>query len=398
MPPKRPRGARHLQKAVERGAPQNVDPADLYGALDLGTNSCRMLIAQPKGNQYHVVDSFSKSVQLGAGLENSGRLSRASMNRTISAMRICREKLKRHRVEHMRLVATEACRRALSLTPTIVAMRQRYQEIVKAELERTLPRRGGLSAKDKKALDKMAGAIVNKLLHAPMPELKASNGTSEGPIMVAAAQRLFAPDQASGGLVELAPVAGSVVSLVAVDLPSLTGGASMLPVAGTQLPNGEIWISDLSANAVFRLDRSATTYLGAIPVVLDQPRQLVPYSGGVLLANGGFDGGAPGPGRIHLDAQGQIVAFFATTQPFGLLPFELAGVDGYLYTEFGFRAVTFADASNLALQTMFAPVGGAAFTLFPEDLAQRANGNVRVASFISPSGIYELDPSGQVVQ
>ena len=34
-------------------------PTDLYAALDLGTNSCRMLIAQSKGSQFHVVDSFS---------------------------------------------------------------------------------------------------------------------------------------------------------------------------------------------------------------------------------------------------------------------------------------------------------------------------------------------------
>jgi exopolyphosphatase/guanosine-5'-triphosphate,3'-diphosphate pyrophosphatase len=32
-----------------------------------------MLIAQPKGSGFHVVDSFSKSVQLGQGLEASGR-------------------------------------------------------------------------------------------------------------------------------------------------------------------------------------------------------------------------------------------------------------------------------------------------------------------------------------
>jgi exopolyphosphatase/guanosine-5'-triphosphate,3'-diphosphate pyrophosphatase len=31
-----------------------------------------MLIAQPKGSGFHVVDSFSKSVQLGQGLEASG--------------------------------------------------------------------------------------------------------------------------------------------------------------------------------------------------------------------------------------------------------------------------------------------------------------------------------------
>jgi exopolyphosphatase/guanosine-5'-triphosphate,3'-diphosphate pyrophosphatase len=73
-----------------------------------------MLIAQPKGNQFHVVDSFSKSVQLGQGLERSGRLSQAAMRRTAQALKICRSKLDRHDVKRHRLVATEACRRALN--------------------------------------------------------------------------------------------------------------------------------------------------------------------------------------------------------------------------------------------------------------------------------------------
>ncbi|TKZ17142.1 Ppx/GppA family phosphatase [Shimia litoralis] len=112
MAPKRPKGAAAFPKPVESSAPKPPDPSELYAALDLGTNSCRMLIAQPKGNQFHVVDSFSKSVQLGAGLESTGRLSRGSMRRTVQALRICQQKLKRHKVKHMRLVATEACRRA----------------------------------------------------------------------------------------------------------------------------------------------------------------------------------------------------------------------------------------------------------------------------------------------
>ena len=112
MPPRRPEGAKRLPPAVEPSVPEKADPAELYAALDLGTNSCRMLIAQPKGNQFHVVDSFSKSVQLGMGLEASGRLSNASMQRTISALRICRKKIEKHNVRRMRLVATEACRRA----------------------------------------------------------------------------------------------------------------------------------------------------------------------------------------------------------------------------------------------------------------------------------------------
>ncbi|MDD9977606.1 MAG: Ppx/GppA family phosphatase, partial [Boseongicola sp.] len=112
MPPKRPKGADRFPRAVEPKASGKADPADLYAALDLGTNSCRMLIAQPKGNQFHVVDSFSKSVQLGIGLEHSGRLSRASMGRTMGALQICRKKIDKHNVKRMRLVATEACRRA----------------------------------------------------------------------------------------------------------------------------------------------------------------------------------------------------------------------------------------------------------------------------------------------
>lgn len=112
MAPKRPHGAGAFPKAVESPAPTPPDPADLYAALDLGTNSCRMLIAQPKGSGFHVVDSFSKSVQLGSGLEHTGRLSRASMARTVQALRICQQKLKRNKVTRMRLVATEACRRA----------------------------------------------------------------------------------------------------------------------------------------------------------------------------------------------------------------------------------------------------------------------------------------------
>ncbi|MCC5974766.1 MAG: Ppx/GppA family phosphatase [Rubellimicrobium sp.] len=112
MAPRRPERAGAFPKAVESPAPNLPDPATLYAALDLGTNSCRMLIAQPKGSQFHVIDSFSKTVQLGHGLESSGRLSRSSMQRTLAAIRICQQKLVRHKVTRMRLVATEACRRA----------------------------------------------------------------------------------------------------------------------------------------------------------------------------------------------------------------------------------------------------------------------------------------------
>lgn len=112
MAPKRSKGAGAFPRPVETTVPARPDPEALYAALDLGTNSCRMLIAQPKGSGFHVVDSFSKSVQLGSGLEKTGRLSRSSMTRTVQALRICQQKIQRNRVKRMRFVATEACRRA----------------------------------------------------------------------------------------------------------------------------------------------------------------------------------------------------------------------------------------------------------------------------------------------
>jgi exopolyphosphatase / guanosine-5'-triphosphate,3'-diphosphate pyrophosphatase len=122
MTPERPQGADAIpmprttpdrgRAPVEPSQPPSPGSAQLYAALDLGTNSCRMLIAQPKGSQFQVIDSFSKTVQLGVGLEASGRLSRASMTRTIQALRICQKKIEKHGVRRMRLVATEACRRA----------------------------------------------------------------------------------------------------------------------------------------------------------------------------------------------------------------------------------------------------------------------------------------------
>jgi exopolyphosphatase/guanosine-5'-triphosphate,3'-diphosphate pyrophosphatase len=122
MTPERPRRADATDAQVETptavsraegpSALPEAGSAPLYAALDLGTNSCRMLIAQPLGSQFTIIDSFSKSVQLGVGLEASGRLSRSSMGRTIQALRICEKKIEKHGVRRMRLVATEACRRA----------------------------------------------------------------------------------------------------------------------------------------------------------------------------------------------------------------------------------------------------------------------------------------------
>lgn len=85
-----------------------------YAAIDLGTNNCRLLIARPSGENFTVIDAFSRVVRLGEGLAQSGRLSDAAMERTLGALRVCADKLMRRNVYLARSVATEACRRAVN--------------------------------------------------------------------------------------------------------------------------------------------------------------------------------------------------------------------------------------------------------------------------------------------
>ena len=84
----------------------------LYAALDLGTNNCRLLIARPHEHGFRVLDGFTRIVRLGEGVSVTGRLSEAAMERTMDALRQCRNKLRDHQPSRMRLIATEACRAA----------------------------------------------------------------------------------------------------------------------------------------------------------------------------------------------------------------------------------------------------------------------------------------------
>lgn len=99
--------------AAPRGREKAQGEAACYGALDLGTNNCRLLIATPQGpGAFRVVEAYSRIVRLGEGLTQSGRLSEAAMERAMAALRVSAEKLRRRRVVRLRAIATQACRMA----------------------------------------------------------------------------------------------------------------------------------------------------------------------------------------------------------------------------------------------------------------------------------------------
>jgi exopolyphosphatase/guanosine-5'-triphosphate,3'-diphosphate pyrophosphatase len=102
-----------------------------YAALDLGTNNCRLLIAEPAHFGFRVVDAFSRIVRLGEGLGLGNLLSEDAIERTIDALRVCRDKMTAKEVARARLVATEACR----LAENGAAFIERVRKEVDLELE-----------------------------------------------------------------------------------------------------------------------------------------------------------------------------------------------------------------------------------------------------------------------
>lgn len=100
------------RKANSKSGSRKRRRPPLYAAVDMGTNNCRLLIAARRGDNFAVLDSHSQIARLGEGLEASGRLSDASIERAMDALTKISKKLKSKKVAHVRCIATEACRRA----------------------------------------------------------------------------------------------------------------------------------------------------------------------------------------------------------------------------------------------------------------------------------------------
>jgi glutamyl-tRNA reductase len=82
---------------------------------------------------------------------------------------------------------------SLQVAPTIAALRGYFDDIRRRELAKSL---GGnlkdLSSEQRKALDDMTAAMINKILHGPIAHLKSGNGKEDDDLLyVAALKKLF---------------------------------------------------------------------------------------------------------------------------------------------------------------------------------------------------------------
>ncbi|MBI1921611.1 MAG: glutamyl-tRNA reductase [Geobacter sp.] len=80
---------------------------------------------------------------------------------------------------------------SLEITPTIVALRNRFEEVRRAELDKTLATWKDLPQGSEKRLEALTSAIINKLLHQPTSTLKQTGQGGRTDLYVDALRQLF---------------------------------------------------------------------------------------------------------------------------------------------------------------------------------------------------------------
>ncbi|HKW86322.1 MAG TPA: glutamyl-tRNA reductase [Nitrospiraceae bacterium] len=108
-----------------------------------------------------------------------------------------REALKAERMVEEEVGVISQWLKSLEALPTIVALRNRAEEIKRSELDKTLGRLGSLSSQERGIVEGLASAIVNKLLHGLLVTLKSEAHSAGGIMFVEAARRFFNLDDAT---------------------------------------------------------------------------------------------------------------------------------------------------------------------------------------------------------
>lgn len=90
--------------------------AEEFAALDLGSNSFHMVVARKYQGEVSVLDKMRERVQLGAGLGDDGCLTEAAQARALASLARFGERIRSLPPGHVRVVGTNALRRAKNRT------------------------------------------------------------------------------------------------------------------------------------------------------------------------------------------------------------------------------------------------------------------------------------------
>jgi glutamyl-tRNA reductase len=102
-----------------------------------------------------------------------------------------REAIKAERIVDEAVILFRQWLTSLEVVPTIVDLRKKSNELMQKELAKTINALSSLSDKDRQAIEKMANAVVNKILHAPTTFLKQNGCNDDKAVSIDLTRKLF---------------------------------------------------------------------------------------------------------------------------------------------------------------------------------------------------------------
>ncbi|CAB4740185.1 MAG: exopolyphosphatase [Actinobacteria bacterium] len=116
-------------------------------AIDCGTNSIRLLIADVDGVNFREVYRTMEIVRLGQGVDQTGRFHPDAITRTLAAVDLFAGEIRRRGVEKIRFCATSATRDATNRDLFLNGVNERlgiFPEVISGEEEATLSFQGAI--------------------------------------------------------------------------------------------------------------------------------------------------------------------------------------------------------------------------------------------------------------
>ena len=95
-----------------------------YAAIDIGTNSCRLLVAELRGGSLQPLYQALETTRVGEGVSSCGIINTAAGDRTIACLGKFRDKMTEFAVGSYRVIATSAVREAKNGKEFVAQARQ----------------------------------------------------------------------------------------------------------------------------------------------------------------------------------------------------------------------------------------------------------------------------------
>ena len=231
-------------------------------SIDCGTNSTRLLVADDAGRP---LERLMRITRLGEGVDASGALAPAAVERVIACLRDYREVLDRHGVDRVRMAATSAARDAANrdeffdAAESVVGARP---ELLTGREEGELSFRGATAS-----LDPTLAPFLVVDIGGGSTEFAVGTSEPEGVVSidigcVRVTEKFLKSDPPDAGeLSDALAVVRQYLDDVARDVPASNEARTLVGLAGTvtTMAAVEIGLNDYDHSAVhhFRLTRAA---------------------------------------------------------------------------------------------------------------------------------------------